>query len=279
METKLLGQKTEVVISDEQPTVLIGERINPTGKKELAAALTGGDLGVVKREAQAQVEAGADVLDVNVGVAGLDEVKLLPQAVRMIVETVDVPLCLDSANPKALEAALKVCPGKALINSVTAEKHSLEAILPLVKEYQAAVIGLVMDDDGIPNDSEKRLLIASKIVERAGAIGIPPEDIIIDPLAQSVGVDGNAGLMVTETIYKIKTKLGVNMTLGASNISFGLPNRSLLTGTFLAVAITSGVTCPIVDVARVRQIILATDLLLGRDSFAMRYIEGYRRSK
>ncbi len=279
METKLLGQKTEVVISDEQPTVLIGERINPTGKKELAAALTGGDLGVVKREAQAQVEAGADVLDVNVGVAGLDEVKLLPQAVRMIVETVDVPLCLDSANPKALEAALKVCPGKALINSVTAEKHSLEAILPLVKEYQAAVIGLVMDDDGIPNDSEKRLLIASKIVEHAGAIGIPRENIIIDPLAQSVGVDGNAGLMVAETIYKIKTKLGVNMTLGASNISFGLPNRSLLTGTFLAIAITSGVTCPIVDVARVRQIILATDLLLGRDSFAMRYIEGYRRSK
>jgi len=279
METKLSGQNVEVVIGGGRPTVLIGERINPTGKKELAAALAEGNLEIVKGEALAQVEAGAQVIDVNVGGGGLDEAKLLPEAVRIIRETVDVPLCLDSAEPKALEAALKGCPGKPLINSVTAEKHSLEAVLPLVKEYGAAVIGLTMDDRGIPGSASERLEIARKIVGEAEAIGIPAEDIVIDPLAQSVAVDGNAGLATIEAIQKIRDELGVNMTLGASNISFGLPDRGLLTSVFLAIAIASGVTCPIVDVAKVRQSILAVDLLLGRDNFAMRYIEGYRKAK
>ena len=279
METRLLGLKKEVIIGDQQPTVLIGERINPTGRKELAEALADGDLEIVRKEALAQVKAGADVLDVNVGVAGLDEVDLLPRAVKVIMDTVDIPLCLDSSSPKALEAALKVCPGKPLINSVTAEERSLEMVLPLVKEYKAAVIGLTMDDEGIPNDSDKRLLVASKIVARAEAMGIPPEDIIIDCLAQTVGVDTGAGLVTIEAIRKIKVKLGVNMTLGASNISFGLPTRSLLNNVFLAIAIASGVNCPIVDVAWVRQAVLAGDLILGRDSYAMRYLKGYRSAR
>ena len=279
METSLSGQKTEVIIGGGRPTVLIGERINPTGKKELAAALDSGSMDIVKREALAQIEAGAQVIDVNVGVAGLDEVKLLPQAVRAIMETVDVPLCLDSADPKALEAALKICPGKPLINSVTAEKHSMETILPLVKEYKTAFIALTMGDEGIPNNAEKRLELAKVLVERAGEMGIPREDIIIDCLAQSVAVDGNAGLATIEAIRNIKDELGVNMTLGASNISFGLPERGFLTSVFLTLAISSGVTCPIVDASKVQKAVLAVDLLLGRDNFARRYIEGYRKSK
>ncbi len=278
METRLRGRGKEVVISDELPTLIIGERINPTGKKELAA-LSRGDLEIVKREALAQVEAGADVLDINVGAAGLDEVKLLPLAVKVVMEVVDVPLSVDSANPEALEAALEVCPGKPLVNSVTAEKRSLKEILPLVKKYGAAVVALTMDEDGIPRSSDGRLEVATRIVEEAEALGIPREDIIIDCLAQSVGVDSSAGLVALEAIRKVKQKLGLNMTLGASSISFGLPDRSLLNSVFLALAIASGVTCPIVDVAKVRQSILAIDLLLGRDSFAICYIEGYRRAR
>ena len=277
METKVSSLKKEVVISHDQPTVLIGERINPTGKKKLAAALQASDLKLVCQEALAQVEAGADILDINVGSSEVDEVTLLPLAVQAVMDTVDVPLCLDSANPKALEAALKTYRGKPIVNSVSGAEHSLEEVLPLVKEYGTAVIGLTMDDEGIPSDQERRVTIAHKIVERAEVVGIPRHDVIIDCLAMTVGADSRAGLVVIEAIRRVKAELGVNQTLGASNISFGMPDRNLLTGYFLAIVIAAGVTCPIVDVAKVRSTALAADLVLGRDEYAQRYIKNYRQ--
>jgi len=277
METKISSATKEVVIGDERPTVLIGERINPTGKKKLVEALQAGNLEIVCREAIAQVQAGADILDVNVGTTGVDEVALLPQAVQAVMGIVDVPLCLDSANPEALEAALKVYKGKPLINSVTGEGHSLAEVLPLVKKYGAAVIGLVQDEEGVPSNSERRVDIAHKIVARAASLGIPGEDIIIDCLALTVSADTTAGLVTLETVRKVKSELGVNMTLGASNFSFGLPDRHLVSTTFLAMAIAAGVNCPIVDVAKARPVVLATDLALGRDEYAMRYIKAYRQ--
>jgi len=277
METKITSQTTEVIISPVGPTVLIGERINPTGKKKLSAALEAGDLELVRQEAKDQVQAGADILDVNVGAAGVDETVLLPEAVEAVMEAVEAPLCLDSNHPKALEAALKVYKGKALVNSVNGEERSLAEILPLVKEYGAAVVGLTIDDDGIANEVEKRFQIAEKIVERAAAMGIPPEDVVIDSLAMAVGADTRAGLVTLEVVAKIRDGLGVNQTLGASNISFGLPDRRLLTGAFLALAIGAGVTCPIVEAAKVRPIVLAADLALGRDDYARRYTQAFRQ--
>jgi len=277
METKVSSLKKEVVISHDQPTVLIGERINPTGKKKLVAALQARDLKLVCQQALAQVEAGADILDINVGSSEVDEVTLLPLAVQAVMDTVDVPLCLDSTNPKALEAALKTYRGKPIVNSVSGTEHSLEEVLPLVKEYGTAVIGLTMDDEGIPSDQERRVTIAHKIVERAEAVGIPRHDVIIDCLAMTVGADSRAGLVVIEAIRRVKAELGVNQTLGASNISFGMPDRDLLVSAFLAAAITAGVTCPIVDVDRVCPAILAIDLALGRDEYARRYIKSHRQ--
>jgi 5-methyltetrahydrofolate--homocysteine methyltransferase len=277
METRVSSATGEVIIGDGRPTALIGERINPTGKKKLAKALQDGDLKLVQEEAIAQVQAGADILDINVGAAGLDEIALLPQAVQAVMDVVDVPLCLDSTNPRALEAALKVYQGKALINSVSGEERFMDKVLPLVKEYGAAVIGLTMDEEGIPNDPDRRLVIAHKIVKRAEAMGIPRENVVIDCLALTVGADANAGLVTVEAIRKVKAELEVNMTLGASNISFDLPDRNLLNNAFLAIAIAAGVTCPIVDVVKARPAILAADLVLGRDPYAMRYIKAYRQ--
>lgn len=277
METKISSASREVIISGERPTVLIGERINPTGKKKLAEALAGGDLEMVRAEALAQTRAGADIIDINVGALGVDEVDLLPKAVLAAMVVTDVPLCLDSAKPEALEAALKVYEGKALINSVSGEEHSLAKVLPLVKQYGAAVIGLTQDDEGVPADSARRVAIAYKILNRAEAIGIPRQDIIIDCLAFALGVDEKSGLVTLEAIRRVKAELGVNLTLGASNISFGLPSRDLLNAAFLSIAIAAGVTCPIVDVAKVRSMALAADLVLGRDKRARRYIEYYRQ--
>lgn len=277
METKVSSATKEVVIAEGQPTVLIGERINPTGKKKLPQALKAGNLETVREEALAQVQAKADIIDINVGMFGVDEVTLLPQAVQAVMDTVDVPLCLDSANPQALVAALKVYKGKPLINSVTGEEHSLEKVLPLVKEYGAAVVGLLQDDEGIPNNPERRLAIARKIIDRAEAVGIPRQDIIIDCLACTVGADTSAGLVTIETVHRVKAELGVNLTLGASNVSFGLPDRNLLNSAFVAIVIAAGVSCLIVDVAKVRPIVLAADLALGRDKHAKRYIEAYRQ--
>lgn len=276
METRISSATKQVVIGDEQPTVLIGERINPSGKKKMSEALKAGNLEIISQEALAQIEVGADIIDVNVNAMGVDEVTMLPQAVQAVMDTVDVPLCLDSPNPKALEAVLKVYKGKPIINSVSGEERSLEQILPLVKEYGAAVIGLTQDNDGIPMGSERRVAIAHKIVERAEAMGIPREDIVIDCLALAVGADPASGLVTIETAHRIKAEVGVNLTLGASNISFGLPDRHLISNAFVAIAIAAGITCLIVDVAKVRPIVLAADVILGSDKYATRFIRAYR---
>jgi 5-methyltetrahydrofolate--homocysteine methyltransferase len=277
METKVSSPKKEVIIGDNQPTVLIGERINPTGKKKLAEALKAGDLEIVRKEALAQTQAGADIIDVNVGAFGIDEAALLPKAVQAVMETVDTPLCLDSSNPDALKAALKVYKGKPLVNSVTGEERSLKRVLPLIKEYGAAVVGLVQDDEGIPKDTEGRVRVAHKIVEKVEAAGISREDLVIDCLAFAVGAEPASGAAVMEAIRRIKAELGVNMTMGASNVSFGLPDRELLNNAFVVMATAAGATCLIVDAAKVHSIILAADLVLGRDKRGRRYIEAYRQ--
>jgi len=277
MRTIVSGATRQVTIGDGLPTVLIGERINPTGKKKLAAALQTGDLERVRQEALAQVQAGADILDVNVGVPGLDEVELLPRAVKVVIEAVDVPVCLDSDNPRALEAALKVYRGKPILNSVNGAEARLTDVLTLVKRHGTAVIGLCMDEKGIPHDIDTRVAIARRIVDRAVAMGIPREDVIIDTLALTVASDTHSALVTLETIRRVRDELGVNQTLGASNVSFGLPDRDVLNGAFLALAMAHGLTCPTVDVAKVRAFVTAADLVLGRDDYAMRYIKAFRQ--
>ncbi len=279
METILKGTKGTVRIAPDRPTVLIGERINPTGRKKLAAELVAGNLEVVKGEALNQIAAGANVIDVNVGAAGVDQTAVLPRAVELVQEVVEAPISIDTPDPNALAAALKVYLGKPLVNSVNGEEKNLSRVLPLVAEYGAAVIGLCMDDDGIPNDPRKRLEVARRIVERAEGLGIPREDILIDCLAMTVGADSKAALVTLEAIRLVKAELGVNQTLGASNVSFGLPDREVINWAFLAMAIKEGVNAPIVNAAHVRKAILAADVLLGRDEFAMRYIKNYRKNR
>jgi 5-methyltetrahydrofolate--homocysteine methyltransferase len=276
MQTLLRSDTTEVKIDTDGPVVIIGEKINPTGRKRLAQALREGNFDYVQELATRQVEAGADVLDVNIGVPGLDEVALLPQVVKAVASRVDVPICVDSANHEALAAALAAIPGKPLVNSVNGEEAVLQAVLPIVKDRGAAVIGLTMDDDGIPNDPETRLAIAGKILERAAQIGIPAEDVVIDPLVLTVGADNNAGVVTLRTIELVRREFGVNINLGASNVSFGLPDRHTVNQAFLALAIGAGANCAITDPMKLTAIIRATDLLLGRDFYAMRYIAHYR---
>lgn len=282
METVIKGLGKKVIIGGDRPTVILGERINPTGKKKLAASLVEGNLDLVRQEALNQVEAGAHILDVNVGAAGVDEVELLPKAVELVLETVDVPICIDTPDGAALAAALathkELNPdGRPLVNSVNGEEASLARVLPLVAEYKTAVIGLCMDDDGIPETPEGRLAVATKIVERAAKHGIDPEDILIDCLALTVGADSQAGWTTLEAIRMVKEQLGVNLALGASNVSFGLPDRETINGAFLSMAIMRGLNCPIVDAAKVAHFIQAADLALGRDEYAMRYLKAYRK--
>jgi 5-methyltetrahydrofolate--homocysteine methyltransferase len=279
METRVSSAGREVVIGRARPTVLIGERINPTGKKRLKESLQAGQMDQVLLEAEWQVRAGADILDVNVGAGGVDEIKMLPKVVAAILETFDIPLCLDSSHPAAIEAALAVYPGKPLINSVSAEEDSLESVLPLVKRAGAAVIGLALDEEGISSDPEKRLAAAQKIVARAEALGIPRSDVIIDCLMLSVAVNKEEGLKTLETIRLVRESLGVNITLGLSNISFGLPDRERINGIFLAAALGQGLTCPIVDVVKIKPFVMAADLVLGRDDYALRYIDYYRKNR
>lgn len=278
METTLKSQTQTVVIGPDLPMVIIGERINPTGRKKLAKALEEGNLKLVQEEATKQVQEGAHVLDVNVGISGIDEPKLLKEAILAVREVTEVPLCIDSALPAALEAGLQVYEGKALVNSVNGEERKLKDVLPLVKQYGAAVIGLTMDDDGIPKDAQKRLQIARKIVEEATKIGIPPEDVIIDPLAMAISTDQGAALETLKTLRLIRDEIGVNQTLGVSNISFGLPERHAINGIFLALAAISGLTCPIVDPTlwEMRRALLIADLLLARDDYCMKFITVYR---
>ena len=279
--TTLTSKSKTVRIHRDNPTVIIGERINPTGRKAVLAALQEGNFEMVRQDAVAQVEAGATVLDVNAGVPGADEPALLAQLMGEIMSVVDAPLCIDTANPQALEAALKLYDGKALINSVNGEQKSLDAVLPLVKEYGAAVIGLCMDDDGIPATPEERTAAAEKIIERAAKAGIPAEDIVIDPLAMTLGADHKAGLVALETIKLVVREFGVNITMGASNVSFGLPDRKYVNAAFIAMSIQAGLTCPITNplVTEVNTAVLAADLSLGKDEFGMRWIKAYRRRK
>ena len=277
MKTELTSKTKKTVIDTEGPFVVIGEKINPTGRKKLAAALQEGNLDYVRDLANKQIAAGADVLDVNVGVPGVDDVALLPQVVKMLAEEFDVPLCLDSPNPAALAAALPHCPGRTLINSVNGEEKSLSAVLPLVKEHGTAVIGLTMDDNGIPADAESRLAVAAKIIERAAKLGIPADDIVIDPLVLTVGADQRASAVTLQTIEMVRREFGVNVNIGASNVSFGLPERDTINLAFLSMAIYAGATCAITDPMKYTLHIRATDLLHGRDANAMRYLKYYRK--
>ena len=276
METRVSSVSKEVIIGEGLPTVLIGERINPTGKKRLSRAIETGDMEIVRKEALEQAAAGANILDVNVGVPGIDQKTMLPRVVQEVMEIVDVPLCIDTDDIAALEAALKVYKGKALVNSVSGEERSLAGVLPLIKDYGAAVIGLVQDDEGAPTDSDRRVAIAHRIIERAESRNIPREDVIIDCLAFAIGADTKSGPVVLDSIRRIKEELGVNTTMGASNVSFGMPDRDLINSAFIAMVIATGATSLIVDVAKVRPIVLAVDLMLGRDPYARRYTQAYR---
>ncbi|MDJ0986988.1 MAG: dihydropteroate synthase [Desulfobacterales bacterium] len=279
LTTTVRSASKEVSFSRELPTAIIGERINPTGRKKLQEELKAGNFDTVKADALAQIEAGAAILDVNAGVPGADEPALLVQMIEVLSELTDVPLCIDTANVKALEAALAVYAGKALVNSVNGEEEKLEKILPLIKQYDAAVIGLTMDDEGIPKTLEKRIEIAGKIMDRAAKVGIAAQDIVIDPLAMSIGADDQAGKMALDAVEAIVKDYGVNITMGCSNISFGIPDRELLNGAFLAMAIRCGLTCPITNPLfdEVVISILAADLAMGRDEFATNWIGGYRK--
>jgi 5-methyltetrahydrofolate--homocysteine methyltransferase len=278
MKTVLSGPTKELIIDTEGPVVIIGESINPTRRKKLVSSLQEGNFDFVLELADIQIKAGADILDVNVGFPGVDDEKLLPETVRVIQQNFDIPLCIDSPNPKAIEAALKAARGKCLINSVNGEEASLQKLLPVAKEYGAAIIGLCMDDDGITNDPGKRLAIAEKIIERAVKAGIRAEDVVIDPLAMAVSADPQACVITLNTIKLIHRKLGNNITQGASNISFGLPDREALNSAFMAMAILYGLTCPIANPEKITSAVRAADLVLGRDDFAVRFVE-YFQSK
>jgi 5-methyltetrahydrofolate--homocysteine methyltransferase len=277
--TTISSRSRKVTINREHPTVIIGERINPTGRKKVLAALKEGNFDIVRQDAVAQEAAGAAILDVNAGVPGVDEPALLLEVMKTVMAETDIPLCIDTADPDALAGALAAYEGKALVNSVNGEERALAAVLPLVKEHGAAVIGLCMDDDGIPETAAQRLAVAAKIIERAAKLGIPAEDVIIDPLALTMGADSNAGRVALDTIALVVQELGVNVTMGASNISFGLPDRKYINATFIAMAIHAGLTCPITNpmVMDVKMAVLAADLAMGRDEYGMSWIKDYRR--
>jgi 5-methyltetrahydrofolate--homocysteine methyltransferase len=279
LTTIVKSEMQEVEISRELPTVIIGECINPTGRKKLQEELKEGKFDIIRRDAVAQVEAGAAILDVNAGVPGMDEPKLLVELIKVVRELTDVPFCIDTANTKALEAGLKVYKGKVLVNSVNGEEHKLSTILPLIKEYGAAVVGLTLDDEGIPKTVDKRLSIAGKIIERATKMGIPIEDVVIDPLALAMGTEDKAGRWALDTIEAVVKEFGVNITMGASNISFGLPDRPSVNATFIAMAIRSGLTCPITNPLneQILTAIIAANLCMGRDEYASNWIKAYRK--
>lgn len=279
MITQISGKSKSLRIGRRLPTVVIGERINPLGKREKAQVFLADAMSLVKQEAIRQVEAGAEVLDVNMAAPGIEEEMSLPAVVKAVQDTVDVPLCIDSINPKALAAALGVYQGKALVNSVNGKQHCLHTILPIVKEFGAAVVALTMDDAGIPDNPMKRLEIARKIVEAAEGYRIPIEDVVVDCAALSVGSVQGAAAVTLETIHLVREELGANMTLGVSNVSFGLPDRRAINAAFLPIAIAYGVTCPMIDVTvrELRKAVFATDVLLARDAYAARYIGDYRK--
>jgi 5-methyltetrahydrofolate--homocysteine methyltransferase len=277
MRTVLESATTTVAIGDGAPFCVIGERINPTGRKAFQAQLQANDLSQIEIDAAEQVAGGADVLDVNVGDPLADEIELMRQAVPLVQGITDLPLCIDSSVIEALEAGLSVYQGKALVNSVTGEDERLEQILPIVARHGAAVIGLANDDE-IPMDAERRLEVAKKIISVAGDHGIPPHDVIIDPLAMPVGAEPRAVTLFLETVRLIREHLGVNMTCGASNTSFGLPGRHALNAMFLGIAKSHGLTSAIMDARspQVVEAVRAADFLLGDDEWGARWIADHR---
>jgi 5-methyltetrahydrofolate--homocysteine methyltransferase len=279
MHTLLKSNTKEVIIGTDQPFVMIGEKLNPTGLKKLGQALVEQNFDYVKQLALRQVAWGAEVLDVNVGHPQIDEVTIMPKVVEAVLSVVDVPLCIDSNEPKILEAGLKLAPGKPLVNSVNGEEKQLATVLPIVRDRGAAVIGLTIGEEGIPATPEGRLAAAGRIIERAAKLGIPAEDIIIDPLVMTVGHNSNAALVTLKTIELVKKEYGVNISLGASNVSFGLPDRHSVNSAFLALAIQTGVTTAITDPIKLGSSIKAIDLLLGRDANSMRYLKYFRTTE
>lgn len=279
LRTTVRSATKQVVIGHDQPFCLIGERINPTGRRIFQEQLRAGDMSAIERDVKAQVEGGADMLDVNMGVPLIDEADLLAKAITMITELTDLPICIDSSVVEALEAGLAAYPGRALVNSITAEDERMEQILPLVKKYDAAVIALPNDVDEIPMEPDKRLDLVKKIVDVAtGEYGIALEDIIIDPLAMPIGADTQTALATMETMRRIRDQYGLNMSCGASNVSFGMPDRHTLNATFLPMAMTAGLTSAIMD-TRTPQIVdavKAADLLLGHDDWGMAWISAHR---
>jgi 5-methyltetrahydrofolate--homocysteine methyltransferase len=275
--TVLRSQSKTVEIGADRPFCIIGERINPTGRKKFAEELRGGDLSTVAHDALAQVEAGANMLDVNAGIPLVDEASLLASMLRTVQATVDVPICIDSSVIEALEAGLAAYDGRALVNSVTAEDDRLSEILPLVARHDAAVIGLANDETGIPETPSKRLECARKIISVAADYGIARDDVLIDPLAMTVGADPTAVKTTLETISLIRDELGVNMCLGASNVSFGLPQRLVLNAAFLPMAMAAGLTSAIMSTAEVCvDSVRAADLLLGHDEWGTSWIAAHR---
>ncbi|GIH92086.1 dihydropteroate synthase [Planobispora siamensis] len=279
MHTVLRSRTREVIVGHDRPFCVIGERINPTGRAKFAEALRAGDLSQVVVDVERQVAAGAHVLDVNAGVPLTDEAELLSSVVKLVQEHTDLPLCIDSSVVEALAAGLEVYEGKALVNSVTGEDDRLAEILPLVKRYGAAVIALANDETGIPETAEQRLEITGKIVRVATEeYGIPIEDIVIDPLAMTVGADTDAVNVTLETIRAIRDTYGLNMCLGASNVSFGLPDRHALGSAFLAMAAAAGLTSAIMNALAPECVTAAraADLLLGNDPWGAGWIAAYR---
>ena len=277
-ETIVSSSTQEVRIGVDHPFVVIGERINPTGRKLLAEEMKAGNLDRVAKDAITQVEAGANMLDVNAGVPLADEPGILAESIQLVQSVTDVPLCIDSSIIEALEAGLSVYQGKALLNSVTGEEERLEIILPMVKKYGAAVIGISNDDNGISEDINVRYEVAKKIVERAIDHGIPKEDVVIDPLVMPIGAINQAGKQVLELVRRLREELKVNTTCGASNLSFGLPNRHGLNATFLPMAITSGMPCAITNPMdkEIMQAVRAANVIIGQDPECNKWIKNYR---
>lgn len=280
MDTVISSPTRTVLIGPGRPFVIIGERINPTGRKLLGQEMAAGNFERVRRDAIAQTEAGAHILDVNAGVPLTDEPALLAEAIRIVQEVSDLPICIDSSVVEALRAGLAVTKGKPLVNSVTAEEERLELVLPMVAEYGAAVIGVANDETGISFDPRERLKVARKIVERAEAYGIPRHDVIIDPLAMPAGAVAGAAATLFELVRMIREELGCNTTCGAGNISFGLPGRPVLTGTFLSMAIGAGMPCAITNPCEheIKRAIMAANLMMGYDENCLAWIAAQREA-
>lgn len=277
-ETIISSASKEVVIGFDRPFTVIGERINPTGRSLLAEEMKAGDFSRIEADAIAQVAAGAHILDVNAGVPMADEPALLARAVRLVQSLTDVPLSIDSSMVNALEAGLDAYEGKALLNSVTGEEGRLERVLPLVKKHGAAVVAMCNDDDGISTDINVRYEVAKKIINRAADHGIPACDVVVDPLVMPIGAMENAGIQALELIHRLRTELKVNTTCGASNVSFGLPNRAGLNCAFISMAIGAGLSSAITNpmAEGLMQAIRGADVMMGHDALCTNWIATYR---